>query len=157
MTRNRPTRDPDVAALHVESEKVRQAIEATPPTERAGNLVNHPRECCDHGMRLLALHLSGLGFTTLMRAKGERPNAMKFHVLLECRGVILDITADQFGKSYHPVIVARRSRWHEAWKPKREPITEELITSWREADTEVHHTYRKILARLMWIGPKHSD
>jgi len=48
--------------------------------------------------------------------------------------------------------MTRRSRWHETWRPKREPITEELLTAWRDADPriyEVHRAYRTILGRLV--------
>jgi hypothetical protein len=157
MTQNRTTRDPDVARLFAEAVTVRKAIEATPKNERAGNLLDYPRECCDHGMKLLALHLSSPGFTALMRAKGERPKAMKFHVWLECGGIILDITADQFAKSYRQVIVTRRSRWHDARKPEREPIAEESLKRWRESDLDVYKAYRNIFARMLRIGAKENS
>ncbi len=107
------------------------------------------------GVKLLALHFSGLGLTGLVQASGERRRTGKCHVWLEHRGVIFDITADQFGKSYRPVIVTRRSRWHEAWKPRHEPITEQLLSLWREADPgvyDVYRAYRAILARLSGIA-----
>jgi hypothetical protein len=156
MILERPgSQDLDLDHLRAEAWKVRRAIEATPRAERAGMLVEFPRECCHHGVKLLALHFSGLGLTGLVQASGERRRTGKCHVWLEHRGVIFDITADQFGKSYRPVIVTRRSRWHEAWKPRHEPITEQLLSLWREADPGVYDVYRAyqgILARLSGIA-----
>ncbi|WP_165227036.1 hypothetical protein [Aquisphaera insulae] len=149
-------RDPDLAQLYVQASRVRQAIEATPSTERAGNLVSDPRECCDHGMKLLTLHLVSLGFSGLVRARGVRPKSGRRHVWLEWDSVILDITADQFGKIYRPVIVTRRSRWHEAWRPEREELSGKSLTRWREADTEAYRNYRLILTRLPGSGPEHG-
>ncbi len=156
MILKRPgSQDLDLDHLRAETWKVRQAIEATPRAERAGNLDDFPRECCDHGVKLLALHFSGLGLKGLVQATGERRKTRKCHLWLEHRGVIFDITADQFGKSYRPVIVTRRSRWHEAWKPRHEPITEEFLSFWREFDPDVnaiYRAYRAILARISGIA-----
>ena len=156
MILERPSsQDLDLDHLRAEAWKVRRAIEAAPRAERAGMLVEFPRECCHHGVKLLALHFSGLGLTGLVQASGERRRTGKCHVWLEHRGVIFDITADQFGKSYRPVIVTRRSRWHEAWKPRHEPITEQLLSLWREADPglyDVYRAYQGTLARLSGIA-----
>jgi hypothetical protein len=139
--------------LRTLAERVRRAIEGTAPSERAGMLSEFPRKCCHHGTNILALHLSELGLSDLTRATGERHTKTKtsWHVWIEHRGVIVDITADQFGKSFLPVIVTRRSRWHAAWNPKREPITKEQLTAWREADPDiyaVYGSYRTILANI---------
>lgn len=72
------------------------------------------------------------------------------HAWPEHRGVIVDITADQFGERFPPVIATRRSRWQEAWKTEHEPITEKLLSRWRGGDPDVHglrRHYRSILAR----------
>ncbi len=152
MIPNRPASDdPDLDRLKAEAVRVRHAIEATPKSERGGMLVKFPKKCCHHGVKLLALHFSGLGLTGLVRAQGERRRIGMCHVWLEHRGVIVDITVDQFGKRLPPVIVTRRSRWHEAWMPEHEPIAENLLSRWREADPDVYdvyRAYRSVLARL---------
>jgi hypothetical protein len=141
----------DLKQLRDEAAKVRQAIETTERDEmRAGNLALFPTECCDHAMKLLALHLSLLGFTGLSKARGERRfgEVPRYHIWLVCQGVILDITADQFDEGQAQVIVTRRSRWHEAWNPELEPIDEELLALWPGADGVFFDVYCEILGKL---------
>ena len=72
------------------------------------------------------------------------------HVWLLAEGIILDITADQFGKSHPPVIVKRRSAWHEAWNPKIDVLDHKRLTSWRTHGGEVFDAYRTIMAAFRW-------
>ena len=138
--------------LRTEASEVRRAIEATPPFARAGMLVDFPNECCHHAVNLLALHLSQFGLMGFARARGERTRPAKCHVWLKYQGIIIDITADQFGRRYRPVIVTRHSSWHEAWKPVDEPITEDLLSRWRASGHEVHRAYHSILCRSRGAG-----
>jgi hypothetical protein len=94
------------------------------------SLIKFPVKCCDHGMRLLALYLTDLGYEGLSKAKGSRPGHL-YHVWLVQNGIILDITADQFDEGLDPVIVTRRSPWHDAWKPELRPIDDEWLQKWR--------------------------
>ena len=137
--------------LRGEAVKVRHAIEATERDEkRAGNLARFPAQCCDHAMRILALHLSHLGFKELAKARGERRAGAvpDYHVWLVCQGVILDITADQFSEGQGPVVVTRRSSWHTAWKPERESLDEYRLSLWRDGQGSVFDVYREILGQL---------
>ncbi len=139
-----------------EAAKLRGAIEATERDEQtAGNLASFPRQCCDHGVRLLALHLSRLGFGDLKKARGERPSQITyptFHVWLRWRDVTIDITADQFNEGLPPVVVARRSPWHTAWKPKLEPIGASLLDRWLNEEGGVFDACRAILAKLCYAS-----
>jgi hypothetical protein len=152
MIHNQPAPDdPDLAWLRAEAVRVREAIEATPRGDETGSLRDFPTNACHHATNILALHLSEIGLSGLTRASGERQRtpAAPWHVWLEHRGVIVDITADQFRKRWlPPVIVARGSRWHAAWKPKRELIPETSFATWRAADHGSYRAYRSVLARL---------
>jgi hypothetical protein len=144
--------DDGVKRLREEATRVRRAIEQTERDERtAGNLASFPRQCCDHGMSLLALHLSRLGFSGLKRAKGERrppDDYPVFHVWLRWKDVLLDITADQFGEGLPPVVVDRRSPWHEAWKPRVETVNKRLLTLWLTKEGGIYDVYRAVMAAL---------
>lgn len=151
------TEEPALDWLKAEATRLRRAIEQSDRHSlRAGSLSEFPHKCCRHGTYLSALRLSDLGLTGFVEAIGYRPRRGEKHFWLECRSIIIDITADQFGKSYPPVIVTRFSRWHDAWNPVRELITEESLTKWREAETPldgIYNLYREILADLRGDAP----
>jgi hypothetical protein len=97
----------------------------------------------------LAYHLWTLGWTDLAAACGTRSRKpFHEHVWLNANGIIVDITADQFGRSYSPVIVARRSNWHEAWKPTLDVLDERRLTDWRKHKGAVFDAYRLIMSQL---------
>jgi hypothetical protein len=136
--------------------KLRQAIEDADRGDERCGLINFPRECCDHAVRLLALYLSSLGFEGLNKAHGiwRGGNRERHHVWLEHEGTIIDITADQFGESLGRVIVTRRSPWHDAWEPELEPIDEQQLQIWRTKTTEIFPVYLDILASVEEARPE---
>jgi len=141
--------DDAVKRMRQEAVRVRRAIEATDLSDCECTLSDFPRRCCHHGTKILAYHFWESGWTDLKVASGQR-NRKPFHehVWLQVVGITIDITADQFGKSRPPVIVRRRSPWHEAWKPKLEALDQKRLTGWRTHEGEVFDAYRKVMAAL---------
>jgi hypothetical protein len=138
--------------LQREAERLRRAIErAERSAERAGCLAEFPGQCCDHGVRLLALHLSGRGYSGFQRARGVRGAIC--HVWLKWRGINLDITADQFiGECQPSVVVTRHSPWHDKWKPTVEQIREYIMKTWQEPDFPFSQVYGEILVAAQTEG-----
>jgi hypothetical protein len=135
--------------LRKQAIRVRRTIENMDRTGYECNLTNFPKGCCHHGSKLLAYHLWESGWTDLKVAKGRRNRKpFQVHIWLLVDGVIVDITADQFGKSHPPVIVKRRSAWHEAWKPEVEVLDRKRLASWRTHEGEAFDAYRAIMAIL---------
>jgi len=72
-----------------------------------------PRGACGATSELIGRYLS-----EVYQLRGKLVSGLKSdgstHIWLSFHGIILDITADQFGQS--AVIVSRKSAWHEAWE-----------------------------------------
>jgi hypothetical protein len=136
--------------IRATAERFRAGIEAADFGDLGGNLKDFPHRCCHHAAKLLGIYLFDrqLGlFQVIAGRRGERQG--EEHVWLECDGVVVDITADQFtdwpgGR----VLVARSSAWHSKWdRPRRKEVlcNEAYYSRIREHYAE---EYRRILKAL---------
>lgn len=78
-----------------------------------------PRNCCADAAELLALYLHehcGLKPEYLeVTTEGQRDDGMT-HAWVFCKGLYVDVTADQFPEVQAAVIVEANSHWHENFK-----------------------------------------
>ena len=142
--------DETMEKLRSEAILVRSAIKATDLRNCGFTLSDFPKSSCHHAVKLLAFHLSELGWSKLQRVTGTRNDDPRYpHLWLLAGDVIIDITADQFaGEGQPPVTVTRRSPWHETWKFKAEPFDEKILAGWRMEKRDDYEVYRKIMANL---------
>jgi hypothetical protein len=87
-----------------------------------------PRGSCHPASLVLGryLHLAFGVEPQVVRAERifPEPQGWATHAWLETDGLVIDITADQFGQE--PVVVTRRSRWHQGFRN----IKREALDSW---------------------------
>ncbi len=84
-----------------------------------------PNGCCDDASMLFAAYLADHGYPGAMWVHGEnggRTCELKSHVWLELGGLIIDLTADQFGGYDLPaVLVTPFSSFHQGFEVKKGP------------------------------------
>lgn len=117
----------------------RAAIEESKDVEPTlHRLAAFPKDCCDISSIFLNAYLKANEVAGIEEVRGEPagPDAQQWaHTWLEANGIVIDITADQFGRP--PVIVTRHSAWHSQLKKQgREPA--------RPVDKQHGPVYEKI-------------
>lgn len=115
-------RRPNIASLKELASSVRQILERYSLDTKDIMFELFPRGCCGPTSELLGRCLIELGFANVKYIAAERPDHTGSHAWIDVDGVIVDITADQFGEP--GVIVSRVSPWHAQWctEPARGPI-----------------------------------
>jgi hypothetical protein len=101
----------------------RATLETLDPSRLPVALQSFPRGCCGLTSDLLAVYLEQTGYGEFEYVCGERGSVplgdWHTHAWLEGYGLIVDITADQFGAQLAPVIVAAVSPWHSAYQEQK--------------------------------------
>jgi hypothetical protein len=100
----------DQEAILREATRVRRALEVLAKQDE-GKLKDFPNQCCDIATHVLGLRLYDLG----LRGFAEHLAYVeedRLHRWLDVGGLVVDITADQFGEP--AVIVSADSQWHLA-------------------------------------------
>ena len=113
---NRTTRrmsDLQVRLLHLAT-AFRDAVERCDREAWPIGFESFPRGACGACCDLLGVYLSAEGFPLFKRVGGANiapsdPYKGDTHAWLEGYGLVVDVTADQFGSEFHRVIVARGS------------------------------------------------
>ncbi len=103
----------DEIELKSEAHRVRSAFEALRAIDE-GKLRDFPSQCCDTACRVLGLHLHAIG-TKNIREVLARVSADQKHRWLEVGGLVVDITADQFGQA-EVVVAADSVHISPAWR-----------------------------------------
>jgi len=94
---------------------VRAALEKCGPDSGLPSLKDFPRESCADAVLLLGARLDDLGLGPFDAVGGEFSldhDDRRSHAWLEGRGILVDITADQFPDVSDPVLVTRDPSWH---------------------------------------------
>jgi hypothetical protein len=126
--------DPRVIAIHEVAEKIRRAIDRTIYPDQNHFMRGFPHRCCHHACKILAMYFydhTDLGIFEIVDGEfNEEP-----HQWLERDGVIVDISADQFG-DLPTAIVTRNSNWHAAFKrkPNDAPVDAEMLDRFRRSE-----------------------
>jgi hypothetical protein len=131
--------------------RFRNALEIVGPASGAAGLRHFPKDSCADTVLLLGAHLFDRGFGAFDGVGGEfgEPGSevCYSHAWLECGGVIVDITADQFPDVSQPVIVTRDDRWHRLFH-----ISNRGVADFRrygpDTTAQLGAIYDRILARL---------
>jgi hypothetical protein len=112
----------DIGRLKEIASSVRQILERYSLSTDDIMFQSFPRGCCGPASELLGRCLIELGFANVSYIAAERRDDTGSHAWINVDGVIVDITADQFGEP--DVIVRRVSSWHAQWctEPARRPI-----------------------------------
>jgi hypothetical protein len=103
--------------------RVRKALEVFSARDKSGFTSigpGFPSACCDDSSMILATYLAEQGYPGATRVHGTHggtQDELNSHVWLTFRGLIIDITADQF-ESYGqpPVIVEVNSAFHDGFE-----------------------------------------
>ena len=108
------------ATIRSSAAAFRRALEMIPRTDRGVSLADFPQGSCSDAADLLGTYLRERRLGEFEYVSGERqyrdePSRRRSHAWLEQRGLIIDITADQFEEVDDPVIVTRDSSWHRSW------------------------------------------
>lgn len=101
--------------IRQEATLVRRALEQIAHTLEG--LQSFPLGACGHASVLLGEWLTRKGFNGVEYVSG-RSDQINSHAWLECDGLIIDITADQFGTGtgMPPVFVGRGRRFHDRFE-----------------------------------------
>jgi hypothetical protein len=111
----------DIARLHREACRVREAIEQVPVAERPIAFSSFPAGSCGDTCLILGTYFQDVcGFPVFQYVCGERgsqsDNSWTTHAWLQRDTLIVDITADQFSDAPHPIIVEENSSWHQQFE-----------------------------------------
>ena len=98
------------AKLRVIGTRIREIIEITPHDKRPERLMDFPHGACGDSSMIMGTYLIKNGFVNVEYVVGI--DGEQSHAWLECDGVIVDITADQFGSEIDRVIVTKDKSWH---------------------------------------------
>lgn len=94
--------------------KFRKAILKTPIDKLPITCKFFPRGACGDASLLLATHLTNSGYGKFVYVTGRRNGQQ--HTWLEKNGLIIDITADQFGEVIEEVIVTTDRTFHDKFE-----------------------------------------
>jgi len=115
-----PFADPESleARLRKIGKRIREIIEVTPQNKRTGHMEAFPRGACGDCSLIIGTYLLKNGFQNVEYVVGV-DDGEQSHAWLECDGVIVDITADQFGAGIQPIIVTKDKSWHSKFKGQK--------------------------------------
>lgn len=117
-------------------------------TWRLPGLARFPSGACGDAARLIAEYLRRHGHGDWTYIEGSTSyEHYRTHVWLRQGGIILDVTADQFGDGADPVIVTRDSTWHARW-PHQRAHTSHVGLSRYAGDPRAHADYKRLAALL---------
>jgi hypothetical protein len=110
------------ATIRSRAAAFRRALEMIPLEDRGVSLAEFPHGACSDASDLLGTYLSERRLGEFEYVSGDRqypgdPTRRSSHAWLEQRGLIIDITADQFEEIDDSVLVIRNSAWHCSWTP----------------------------------------
>ena len=135
--------------IQVLATKFRAVMEDTDFSDTSW-LQNFPRNACDITSKLLGVYLFDMnqrGFSMVWATI----DASRKHVWLENRGLVVDITADQFEFGIPPVVVEYLPAWHiglEKFKTTEFDQTYYDINMGTDHKTFVYDMYNRISASL---------
>lgn len=100
------------------AERVRAALQGFNPEDLPVGLKLFPRGACGDACLLLgaALQDQELGNFRYVCGLTHKDGSNESHAWLVGEGLIIDITADQFGDGMPAVFVGGASDWHDRWK-----------------------------------------
>jgi hypothetical protein len=137
--------------LRAAAARFRTALEIVGPASGAPGLRNFPKDSCADTVLLLGAHLLDGGFGAFDGVGGEfgEPGSLECysHAWLECDGVIVDITADQFPDVSQAVIVTRDDRWHRLFHTSNRGVAD-FRRYGPDTIAQLGIIYDRILARL---------
>lgn len=99
--------------IRSEATLIRRALEQIAHT--LDGLQSFPLGACGHASVLLGEWLIRKGVDGVEYVSGSS-DEINSHAWLECDGLIIDITADQFGADMPPVFVGRGRRFHDRFE-----------------------------------------
>ncbi|MDD2422382.1 MAG: hypothetical protein PHU78_09640 [Heliobacteriaceae bacterium] len=106
---------PDLDKLRDLAAHFREAIVNCDPAGLPGALRRFPKRACSDASLLLARYLADWGYGPADYVCGVWGDEAA-HAWLQLGDIIIDITADQFHPLLKPVIVTRRSPWHQTFE-----------------------------------------
>lgn len=130
-------RDGQLETIELIAKALRSALEQADFSKNcSGQLLNFPRECCNHASNLLLIFFREAGVEGFTSVFGNRPDTDRpdaGHVWVQRGDLVVDITADQFpGQNLKPVIVGE-SEWHKSRYIRDEgPLNDRMIHHYQE-------------------------
>jgi hypothetical protein len=125
----------------------RSAIERYAPASRF--LKSFPDETCQHVSRLLARYLAEQGWgkaDMVVNAIRRAPEGVvQSHAWLSLRGILIDITGDQFPEQADKVVVRARSVFHESFAGSNTLPYDKAMKVTHEWEARYDDAYREIL------------
>ena len=79
-----------------------------------------PTGSCGDCSMILGTYLITQGFENVEYVVGI--DGEQSHAWMECEGIIVDITADQFGPNFDPVIVTKDRTWHDQFQGQQREV-----------------------------------
>lgn len=83
--------------------------------ERDAGLPHFPSGCCDFSSELLAVKLQEKDPSNCYQYVCGQDELGCYHAWVECNGIIIDITADQFNGVTEKIIISQSSKFHKRY------------------------------------------
>ena len=119
--------------------RLRRGLEALGPNQLPSPMAKFPVGACGDAALLLGAYLADNqigGFQYICGERGSHADGTwTSHAWLARRDLIVDITADQFSDGPGPIVVAKKSLWHECFES--EPGQASDFRAWSGVGT--HH------------------
>jgi hypothetical protein len=140
-------------SVRVAASDFRAAIERCNKKRLGIEFEEFPHGSCGAVAEILGKYLGDCGLGDFRYVSGwrHRPgeDRGRSHAWLRQDGVIVDITADQFGETYGPVVVTTDSSWHDAFGDQHEN------NAWDERTRMNRHAMlAMVLAQLVRSQPE---
>ncbi len=135
----------DVEHLRTLAQSFRRALERTDRRNLIVTLAEFPNGACGDAALLLGAYLQDEGLGASVYVLGRRDGC--YHAWIELEGITIDITADQFSEINQPVIVCRRSSWHDTFEQER--LHQAHYSVYDDHTVfELHKAYQAVLSNL---------
>lgn len=127
---------------------IRDIIEITPQAKRTSHMEEFPSGACGDCSLIMGTYLLQNGFQNVEYVVGK--DGEQSHAWLECDGVIVDITADQFGPEIQQIIVTKDKTWHSKFSNQQRDCCD--FREYQDPTIYELYDFSDIMAPLMLIS-----
>lgn len=127
----------------------REGLRSTDRQHLSVGLREFPVGSCGDVVLILGAYLADAGFGQFQYVWGQRGTAEAgtwcTHAWLEQRGVVVDITADQFQEVDEPIVATTTTDWHAQWRAEVRGVADYRLHESRTRPT-LHADYLAVCA-----------
>ncbi len=143
----------DIPRIEQIAHKLRSEIEAVPCQDLPVGMRRFPKGACGSSAILLGAYFTNCkieGFVYVQGRRGSRQDSTSAsHAWLARKGLVIDITADQFPDAPSPVIVADPSPWHQTFRVQELADPGNYRVLWnRFGVDDLYRLYKRLYTKL---------